>query len=342
MQSISTVYRGGEAMERMALIVGVDYYSDACVHNLSGCVNDAKEVARLLRCNGDSRRSRNFDCKELYATDANHAVNRATIKDEVSKLFKSKAEITLFYFSGHGYIEATGGFINGSDSTRGDEGFSLRELVYLANKSPARHRVIMLDSCYSGSAGSIAGLEDHTAIAEGVTILTASRNDQVSVERDGHGVFTMLLINALEGAAADLTGKITPGSVYAHIDQSLGMWSQRPVFKTNTDSFISLREVDPSISLDDLRCLKDLFPEIDYEYHLDPSYEPRNEGRTSAMPQADPEHNRVFSKLQAYNRHGLLVPVGTDHMWNAAMESRSCRLTLLGRHYWTLAFQGRL
>ena len=113
----------------------------------------------------------------------------------------------------------------------GDEGLSLRELVDLANGSSARHRIVILDSCYSGAAGSVAGMENHAAIAEGVTILTASRSDQPSLERKGHGVFTSLLINALEGAAANLTGSITPGSVYAHIDQSLGMWDQRPVFK---------------------------------------------------------------------------------------------------------------
>lgn len=93
----------------------------------------------------------------------------------MTRLFASNVEVALFFFSGHGYIESTGGFINGSDSTRGDEGLSLRELVCLANNSTARHKVIILDSCYSGSAGSIPGLENHAAIAEGVTILTASR-----------------------------------------------------------------------------------------------------------------------------------------------------------------------
>jgi len=40
-------------------------------------------------------------------------------------------------------------------------------------------------------------------------------------------------VDALGGAAANLVGDVTPGSVYAHIDQSLGPWAQRPVFKTN-------------------------------------------------------------------------------------------------------------
>ena len=39
-------------MDRMALVVGVNYYSDKRIPNLSGCVNDAEEVARLLKRNG--------------------------------------------------------------------------------------------------------------------------------------------------------------------------------------------------------------------------------------------------------------------------------------------------
>jgi len=35
-------------------------------------------------------------------------------------------------------------------------------------------------------------------------------------------VFTGLLVDALSGGAANLVGDVTPGSVYAHIDQSLG------------------------------------------------------------------------------------------------------------------------
>lgn len=72
----------------------------------------------------------------------------------------------------------------------------------------------------------------------------------------------MLLINALEGAAADLTGNVSPRKYLTLILTNLLVGGVSvPVFKTNTDSFISLREVVPMISLDALRNLKDLFPE---------------------------------------------------------------------------------
>ena len=47
----------------------------------------------------------------------------------------------------------------------------------------------------------------------------------MEVPGGGAGVFTTLFVDALGGAAANLIGDVTPGSVYAHIDQSLGPWA---------------------------------------------------------------------------------------------------------------------
>ena len=48
-------------------------------------------------------------------------------------------------------------------------------------------------------------------------------------------------------------------------------------------------------------------------------------------------HMAIFKELQLFESVGLIEPVGTDHMYFAAMESRSCRLTALGLHYWKLS-----
>jgi hypothetical protein len=87
--------------------------------------------------------------------------------------------------------------------------------------------------CDSGALGDSHTNKQISEIAEGMTLLTASTKGQYAAEQNGGGLFTDLLLDALGGAAANLVGEVTPGSVYAHIDQSLGSWSQRPVFKTN-------------------------------------------------------------------------------------------------------------
>ena len=57
------------------------------------------------------------------------------------------------------------------------------------------------------------------------------------------------------------------------------------------------------------------------------------------MPPSDEANNKVFAILQRYNRLNLLVPVDAEHMWNAAMEGKGCRLTMLGEHYRRLALK---
>lgn len=43
-----------------------------------------------------------------------------------------------------------------------------------------------------------------------------------------------------------------------------------------------------------------------------------------------------FSVLQKYNRVNLVIPVEEDHIYYAAMNSKACKLTALGIHYWNL------
>lgn len=323
---------------RIALIVGINYYQNGGA--LYGCVDDAHAVKSVLeRHDGGAV---NFDCRLLTGTGPTDVVTRHAIRDCVQQLFASEAEIALFYFAGHGHIGPTGGYLLASDSARGDDGISLAEVLVLANQSKARNKVILLDSCHSGIAGTPPGQGNLASLSEGVTVLTASTEEQYATEKDGRGVFTTLLVDALNGSAANLTGDITPGSIYAHIDQSLGAWEQRPVFKTNVKQFVSLREVAAPIAREDLRRLVEFFPVPGAEFQLDPTFEPELKGRDPGMPDPISENTRTFNILQKYNRLNLLVPVGARHMWNAAMESKSCRLTALGEHYRRLVEKDRI
>jgi hypothetical protein len=52
------------------------------------------------------------------------------------------------------------------------------------------------------------------------------------------------------------------------------------------------------------------------------------------------DKNAVFAVLQRYAKVNLVRPVGAPHMWHAAMESKSCELTVLGQHYRKLVADG--
>jgi hypothetical protein len=323
---------------RKALIVGIDHYRHFTA--LSGCVNDAHAVKAVLERHSDG--TVNFATPYLL-TGASSAelVTKSALKESVRELFSGEADIALFYFAGHGYIEDTGGFLCASDCATGDDGLPLGEVMILANKSPAKNRVIILDSCHSGIAGDRPQSAGVAEINDGMTILTASTADQYAKEvvGGGAGVFTSLFVDALGGAAANLMGDVTPGSVYAHIDQSLGPWAQRPVFKTNVKTFVSLRKAAAPIALTDLQALATHFPRSDYDFILDPSYEPERSAEQLAdnrIPPPDPQKTAVFAVLQRYVKVNLVRPVGVPHMWHAAMQSKSCQLTVLGQHYRSL------
>lgn len=324
---------------RKALIVGIDYY--AHVGALHGCVNDAYMVRAPLERHSDG--TPNFDVRILTATNASDAVDRDRLRAAVEELFRDDSEVALFYFAGHGYVSSTGGYLVVSDSKSGHDSLALADILTLANRSAARNKIILLDSCHSGIAGSPPSATGHADLSEGLTILTGSTADQYASEKNGAGVFTTLLVDALNGGAANLVGDITPGSVYAYIDKSLGAWEQRPIFKTNVKHFVSLRKTHAPIPLADIHRLTELFPQKGFQFNLDPTYEPeRGSGSSTTLPDPIPEHTEKFAILQRYNRVNLVVPVGAPHMWHAAMQSKACKLTVLGEHYRSLVEKGRI
>jgi hypothetical protein len=314
---------------KKALIIGINHYE---YHNsLSGCVDDAYNVKAAIERNADG--TKNFDVFIKTAGDSKSGITKRELKYYISELFKDDSEIALLYFSGHGHLEDTGGYLITSECEDGDDGVSMNEILDMANKSPAKNKMIILDCCHSGQLGT-ANIGNSAVLSSGMTILTASTADQYATEENGHGLFTNLLVDALNGSAANILGHITPGSVYAHIDQSLGAWKQRPMFKTNVKNFITLRLLSPAISINDLNKIIELF-ENKSDHKLDPSYEP-----TSLNP--DKENCEKFDILQKYNRVGLVIPVDEVHMYYAAMESKSCKLTALGEHYWDLVKKERI
>lgn len=322
---------------RKALIVGINDYPSV---RLNGCINDANAVADLIESNGD--KSPNFGTE--IKTDVS---SKGELKGLINDLFSGRNDVALFYFSGHGHTDNNGGsYLVTPDYATNDFGVSMDEILKIADDSQTTNKVIILDCCFSGAFGSPAVIGGKQAfIGEGMTILTASKKDEPSVELCGHGVFTTLLLEALKGGAADITGNITPGSVYSYIDQALGPWEQRPVFKTNISKFLSLRSIAPAVSTETIRKIVNYFSSPDTQLALDPSFEFTNDPSVEhsiIQPYANRDNVSIFKDLQKFASVGLVEPVDTEHMYFAAMESKSCQLTALGWHYWKLVKEKRI
>ena len=329
---------------RKALVVGIDDYP---TNPLRGCVNDAIEIASKLETNGDG--SPNFDVRRTTSNEED--VTSGKLMEALEELFSGYADTVLFYFAGHGVFNpiTNAGYIITPDGEKPSWGIPLNELLNIANKASPRIKssVIILDSCQSGFAGQVTGLGDDgeiSAIGNGVTILTACHREGYAAEVDGHGVFTSILLDGMNGASADIIGRITPASLYTHVDQTLGPWNQRPIYKANVQSFITLRQVDPKVPLEVLRRLPKYFPKPTEVFALDPSFEPdRGEEaeRLKDIPIND-DNVRVYRELQKCNRFGLVVPMDQPHMWHAAVYATGCKLTASGAHYRRLAEMKRI
>ena len=327
---------------KRALVVGIDRYAE---QPLNGCENDARDISRLLERNGDG--SPNFAVRLL--SSEREVVDAATLLDAITELFAGNPETALLYFAGHGVInpETNAGYIVSQDGRRGAWGVSLADILHLANTAYPRVRstVIILDSCHSGYAGEVAAIAGQASvIGNGVTILTATHRDGPAAEVGGRGLFTDILVDGLSGAACDIRGNVSPAALYSHVDQTLGAWEQRPLYKANVSSFITLRQVAPKVPDDVLRRLVEYFPDPAHHFALDPSYEPDRQNIPEELRHLpiNEDHTRIFKELQLCNRHGLVVPVGEEHMYYAAINSKACRLTATGAHYRNLAAIGRL
>lgn len=322
---------------RKALAVGINYYP--WLGSLSGGVNDAVSVIEMLERH--ENRALNFDISKRVSIDVDSVIDRNQLRDDVIALFQDPHEISLLYFAGHGGLSEGNGYLLTSDCRNASSGISFEDLIHFANESPARNRIIILDCCFAGDAGNQRSTQGASVLREGTTILAAAQMREFASERQAGGIFTELLVDALRGSAADILGNITPGSIYAHIDKSLGSWEQRPVFKTNIREFISLRNVAPQISLADLHQITSLFPSPDSAFRLNPSFEPTPAHVDPSYP-PDLDNCASFSILQNFCRLNMLRPVGESHMYYAAMHSGSCRLTPLGQHYWNLVKKQRV
>lgn len=317
---------------KRAVLVGIDTYD--CFNGLSGCVNDVHALQPLLTRNEDA--SPNFDCR-AYTTSNGLIVDRRALLEAIDVLFSPGADVALFYFAGHGAAAMGDVALVTQDGNQRDPGVLLSEVLGKVQASSIREVVVILDCCFSGAAGGIPQLGANVAaLRPGVAILTASRSDQPAAETlDGRGLFSIYLCGALDGGAADVLGKVTLAGMYAYLSESFGPWDQRPTFKANLDRLHELRLCSPAVPIDKLRRLPEFFADCEQQFALDPSYEPDAEPKHA-------EHEAVFAILQGCRAAKLIEPVGEDHMYFAAMQSKACQLTPLGRHYWRMAKQGRL
>jgi len=316
-------------MAKRALLVGVDHYER--FDNLNCCVDDARQMAVLLSAHEDG--SPNYACTTMLSTSRKLVVTEASLRAALRELTRESTneDDLLFYFSGHGMVVDGEGALVTQDAIPDDVGFPMYELLRLVNRCQAGSVMVILDCCHSGEMGNTGDGRDinQTTLTEGVTILAASRPDETSQEGMFNSLFTGLVIDALKGGAADARGHVSAASIYGYVEQALGPWQQRPLYKSYAQCLAPMRLCKPTTPDETLRDLPKLFRRPDAKLKLDRSWE-HSEGN-------DPKNVAKFNQLKKLRNGRLLETEDNLDLYYVAMNSRHVYLTEQGRLYWQLA-----
>lgn len=313
-------------VERKALIIGIDRYKKP-FKKLKGCTDDAKAIASLLKYNYD--RSPNFDVKILLDKEATYDKVFCAIESLFSD---GDLEAVLLYFAGHGRDNK----IDGQIVTVDGKPFAFKAIMDMVNKLDHCNKIVILDCCHSGKFGNKT-IGDITEISKNTTIITSCSAKETAKEKNGRGVVSSLIEAGLSGGAANVLGEVSPSSLYSYIDKSMTSWEQRPFFKAHVSSFISIRQCEKRVTEEELYDCMKLFKNPDYHYNLNPSYEITNSPDYKfevKKPYAKEENVAILNLLQKMNRNGIIEPVDEKHMYFAAMNSKCCILTPMGKHLW--------
>ena len=332
---------------KRALLVGIDDYPT--LRPLTGCVADATALNDLLERHADE--TPNWRTELITSAAGPNTVTRDSLRRVLTELFASaRGTDLLFFFAGHGAQTPWGADLVTQDAAPHSMGVSMNDLVTLANDSPARSVTILLDCCFSGDTGNTPGLQStgvaeefrlsKAVVRENVTIMAASRGTEASQEVNGHGAFTRILLDGLDGGATDHRGNVTALSLYGYVSPAFDAWEQRPVLKTYLTEPVVLRVGPPWLDADLLRQLPKHFPTEDHRLQLTPAHE--GDGRPLPSSDAGTIEQQEFDYVGRLRNANLVTTDDKrDHYW-VAMESGHVYLTGLGRYFWRLANRSML
>jgi hypothetical protein len=308
------------AGRRSALCVGIDAY-ERPVTPLTSCVADAKVVAEVLSKHGDGKR--NFD-HELLLGDStyNVTVSRPALRQKLANaLDRARGRDFLFYFSGHGDVDAQFG---PAIITQDGDRVAMDELLTMLNKAEFVQGTVILDCCYAGTLGQLAVLEGRTFLKDNIAIISASRQDEPAQSGRLLSAFTEVVVDGLRGGAADIQGHVTAAALFEFAAQSFSATDQSPVFRASIDVSGPLREVDPPVEIDGMKELPGIFGNS-VAYTLEPEDVPTGTGVPTAR-------QRRFGAIRRLRHGGLVQCDPALELTDVASESGDVRLTPRGRH----------
>jgi len=241
-RSVNIIYNGlQKTADLYVLSVGINKYENENL-NLTYARSDAQAFSSFMSLNGKNL----FNKSHIYTLFDKDATREKILSSlgEISSLM-NKEDVFMFFYAGHGSMEGNDFYFITSEITglyqqdKLKDALRVDELQDKFKMLPALKQVVFIDACQSGSSvGVLAmrGASEEKALAQlsrssGIHVMASSESDQQSAEIKslGHGVFTYVLLEALNGKAdgAPADSKITVYEIKSYIDDQVPEVSYR-------------------------------------------------------------------------------------------------------------------
>ncbi len=201
------------AAKKRAIVVGINKYLSPSIAKLRFSVNDATDMAEILRLSGYE-----------VITLLDGAANRATILEELQKAatFGGDSDIVLFYFSGMGTSRTGLGFLLPSDAdfenltSTGITTNQISDFLQIPGSKRNDHR-------FKRNHRSDDFCQSINAVRFDLAIASASEGGFSFEDASlGHGLFTNFLIRGLSGEADFFnTGDVNVQELYTYITSAM-------------------------------------------------------------------------------------------------------------------------
>jgi len=261
---------------RWAVIIGVGTYTNPAIPRLRYATRDAEAMYRFLTTKGGYPK----DNVLLLTDGAGQTPTLQNIRRALGEFLYRKPgreDMVLIYYAGHGApeVDTAGNETDGlakylipmdaEPESLYSTALPMDEIQRIFARIPAERIVMLLDTCYSGTAGGRTFMRqqiragsindqflERLTRSRGRVIITASGPNEVALESSelGHGVFTYFLLQGLAGKAdRNGDGVVTVSELYEYVEEQVDRKAraeggrQRPLMKGEVEGTLPLAQV---------------------------------------------------------------------------------------------------
>ncbi len=234
--------QAGQTSTCYILAVGINQYKNQRM-TLNYARPDAESFAEIMN-NKSASLFRKVEVITLFDNDATRQNILAKLDDIASRI--GQEDVFVFYYAGHGSMVEDKFFFIPTESSRLYDIGSLQKEAIEAGALQEKFRniralkqLIVMDACQSGGSVELLatrGAAEEKAIAQlsrsaGIHVMASAGSDQFATEfaQLHHGLFTYLLIKALQGDAdgAPKDGKVTIYELKSYLDDQVPEMTHR-------------------------------------------------------------------------------------------------------------------